>query len=49
MTFLMLANVLATTLATGHLDEVSNSQICDTVQQYSGYYRLTTGPGKNYL
>lgn len=27
----------------GFLQETSNSTICDTVKQYSGYYKLTTG------
>lgn len=41
----------ATAAAPGFLQEVSNSgagAICDSVQQYSGYYKLTTGD-KNYF
>jgi hypothetical protein len=29
--------------SSGFLEETSNSTICDSVKQYSGYYKLTTG------
>jgi cathepsin A (carboxypeptidase C) len=34
--------------SSGFLEETSNSTICDSVKQYSGYYKLTTG-AKNYF
>jgi cathepsin A (carboxypeptidase C) len=46
-----LAATAATAAASGYLQEVTNegaTAICDTVKQYSGYYKLTTGD-KNYF
>ena len=39
------SSVVAAT-AQSHLDEVSPTNICDSVKQYSGYYTLTTGTAK---
>lgn len=46
---LLLATIAAVATASGYLQEVSNDgTICDTVKQYSGYFKLTTGD-KNYF
>ena len=48
----VMAAPLETYTLKGALDERSHvgaSALCDTVQQYSGYYNLTTGKDKHYF
>jgi len=52
MKFFLLASVLVLAASEyvprGYLEELSNSTLCDPVQQFAGYYKLNTGD-KNYF
>ena len=39
----LLAVATAVAAAPGFLEETATTSLCDDVQQYAGYYKLTTG------